>query len=483
MNDFQIGTILSNSYMNNATDLAFASTLEQAQLIKERKISPLELTELYLARIEKYNPSLGCFYYVARESAIADAKHKTEQLAQTLDTKYLPPFFGVPIGIKDLRSVANMPITYGIAALKEQIATYDEAIITKIKEAGFIILGKTATSQLGSFPFTEPEGFDPTRNPWNLDYTPGGSSGGSAAAVAAGLCSIALGGDAGGSIRGPAACCNLVGIKPSRGRISMAPVGDRLSGLGTLGALTRTVADAAAFLDIASGYVVGDPYWLAKPKVPFSASIKQSVPPLKIGFVTSFDPIGEVAPECQKSIEQIIQSLVEMGHTAIPQQIDASSIIEPFKMVWATAVASSGIPETALSPLNQWVLAQSGAAGEYVQAVTQMQLFARQLVSLFTQIDVLVAPTYMHPAIKIGAWADLSHETSLEKIVNWIFPNPPFNVTGQPVVNIPAGFDDNGVPLGVQLIGKPTSEATIFALASQLEQNQPWSQMRPEQFV
>jgi len=469
--------------MTNATDLAFASTLEQAKLIKERKVTPLELTELYLARIAKYNPHLGCFYHVAKDIAIADAQAKTEQIAQTLDTNYLPPFFGVPIAIKDLKSVAGMPISYGITALKDQIAKYDEGVITKIKQAGFIILGKTATSQLGSFPYTEPEGFEPTRNPWNLDYTPGGSSGGSAAAVAAGLCSIALGGDAGGSIRGPAACCNLVGIKPSRGRISFAPVGDRLSGLGTHGILTRTVADAAAFLDIASGYMVGDPYWLAKPKIPFLATTRQALPPLKIGFSTTFAPVGEAAPECQKSVMEIVENLKTMGHTAIPQEIDLSSLIEPFKRVWATAVSSSGIPEEALSPMNQWILTLGGTGGEYLQAVTQLQLFSRQLVSLFAQIDVLVVPTYMHPAIRVGEWSDLTPEETLAKIINWIFPNPPFNVTGQPVINIPAGFDKNGVPLGVQLVGKPTSEATVIALASQLEALQIWTQKRPPQFV
>ena len=181
----------------NLIDLAFTSALEQAKLIRDRQITPLELTELYLSRIEKYDSQLGCFYHVAHESAIADAQQKTEQLAQTSDTSELPPFFGVPIGIKDLKSVADMPISYGVLALKEQIATFDEGVVTKIKQAGFIILGKTAAAQLGSFPYTEPEGFAPTRNPWNLDFTPGGSSGGSAAAVAAGLCPISLGGDGG----------------------------------------------------------------------------------------------------------------------------------------------------------------------------------------------------------------------------------------------------------------------------------------------
>lgn len=467
----------------NPDNLAFTSALEQAKLIRERQVTPLELTQLYLSRIEKYNPRLGCFYHVAQEIAIAEAQEKTEQLSQTVDTRYLPPFFGVPIGIKDLKSVANMPITYGIAALKEQMAKYDEGVVTKIKQAGFIILGKTATSQLGSFPYTEPEGFAPTRNPWNLDYTPGGSSGGSSAAVAGGLCPIALGGDGGGSIRNPASCCGLVGLKPSRGRISLAPVGDRLSGLGTHGILTHTVADAAAFLDIASGYITGDPYWLDAPEIPFLAATQQKLAPLKIGYITSWLPLGEPSPECQQSVTKIVKQLEEMGHQVIPQAIDLTPLIQPFTTVWMTAVAASGIPPEALSPMNQWILAQSGSAGEYLQAVTQMQLFARQLVSVFDQIDVLIASTNMHPAIKIGAWGNLSPEDTFQNIMDWIFPCPAFNVTGQPVINIPAGFDSNNVPLGVQLVGKPNDETTIIALASQLEKKaQASGQLRPEGF-
>ena len=466
----------------NLTDLAFTSTLEQARLIKERQITPLELTELYLSRIEQYDTQLGSFYHVARDSAIADARAKTEQIAQTVDTSYLPTFFGVPIGIKDLKSVANMPISYGIPALKEQIATYDEGVVSKIKQAGFIILGKTATAQLGSFPYTEPEGFPPTRNPWNLAYTPGGSSGGSAAAIAAGFCSIALGGDAGGSIRGPASCCNLIGLKPSRGRISLAPVGDRLSGLGTHGILTRTVADAAAFLDIAAGYTVGDPYWLPNPAVSFVNATQEPLSPLKIGWVSSFLPLGEPHPECQQAVATIVKQLETMGHQIAPQTLDLSALIEPFTLIWASAVAASGIPTAALSPMNQWVLTQSGTAGEYLQAVTQMQLFSRQIVSLFTQIDVLVALTYMHPVIKVQEWIDLDPEAIFQKIVNWIFPCPAFNATGQPAINLPAGFDSQNLPVGIQLIGQPSGEATIIALAAQLEQIGDWSQQRPPQF-
>src|SRR4028118_1261494 len=203
--------------MNKHLDLAFASALEQAQLIRRREVSPLELVELYLERIQCLDRQLGSYFTVAAEQALADAKAKTEQLSKS-DISELPPFFGVPIAIKDLNSVEGIRCTYGTPVLMDKIAAYTDGVVMRIKHAGFTILGKTATSELASLPYIEQPGFPPTRNPWNLDYTAGGSSGGAAAAVAAGLTSIAQGSDAGGSIRGPAFCCGLVGVKPARAR-------------------------------------------------------------------------------------------------------------------------------------------------------------------------------------------------------------------------------------------------------------------------
>ncbi|HBY81251.1 MAG TPA: amidase, partial [Cyanobacteria bacterium UBA11148] len=277
----------------NQVDLAFTPALDQAQLIRTRQISPLELVQLYLGRIEQFDSQLGSYFTVAAEMAVAEAIAKTEQLAQTSDISELPPFFGVPISIKDLNAVEGIPCSYGTPILKDKIANFDDGVVTRIKQAGFIILGKTATSELGSLPYTEPPGFPPARNPWNLDYTPGGSSGGAAAAVAAGLCAIAQGSDGGGSIRGPAFCCGLVGIKPARGRVSHAPVGDRQSGISTNGCLARTVADAAALLDVISGYIPGDPYWLPDPEISFLDATRQAPDPLRIAFTTTVYPIGE----------------------------------------------------------------------------------------------------------------------------------------------------------------------------------------------
>lgn len=464
----------------NSHSLAFTPALEQAKLIRSRQISPLELVELYLERINQFDPQLGSFFYIAAETARSDAQHKTEQLAQTSQDSELPPFFGVPIAIKDLNAVKGMPLTYGNPALKDNIANYDEGIVTRIKMAGFTILGKTATSEFGSLPYTEPMGFPPTHNPWHLDYTPGGSSGGAAAAVAAGLSPIAQGSDGGGSIRGPAFCCGLVGIKPSRGRVSYAPVGDMQSGIATNGVLARTVADAAALLDVISGYIPGDPYWLPPPETTFLAATHQPHRQLKIAFSTNIAPIGEAAPICQQAVNSTAKILESMGHILEPGCPDFSELVEPFTKIWQAGVSSVGLPIPAMSLMNQWLAGQSGSAGDYLQAVHQMQIISRKIVSFFADFDVLLLPTYMHEVITIGEWADLSPEETLQKIINWIAPCPPFNASGLPAIALPTGFDRNGLPVGIQLVGKPAQEATLITLAAQLEIAQPWIHNYPQ---
>ncbi|MFB8791066.1 MAG: amidase [Potamolinea sp.] len=463
----------------NKLELAFTPALEQAQLIRKREISPLELVELYLERIQRLDSQLGSYFTVAAEQALAEAKAKTKQLL-TSNISELPPFFGVPIAIKDLNSVEGIRCTYGTPILKDKIAAHTDAVVMRIKHAGFTILGKTATSELGSLPYTEPPGFPPARNPWNLEYTPGGSSGGAAAAIAAGLTPIAQGSDAGGSIRGPAFCCGLVGIKPSRGRVSYAPVGDHQNGIASNGPLARTVADAAALLDVMSGYITGDPYWLPNPETSFFAATRQTLPQLKIAFTTSVPPLGNAAEICQQNVTKTVQLLTEMGHIVDQACPDFTGLIEPFKKVWAAGVTATGIPTQALSPMNRWIAEQSGSAGEYLQAVAQMQMVARRIVGFFETFDVLVLPTYLHPSIRIGEWADLSPEDTLDKIISWIGPCPPFNASGLPAIAIPTGFDDStGLPVGVQLVGRPAAESTLIALAAQLEARNKTSNLRP----
>jgi amidase len=466
--------------MTNNLDLAFTSALEQAQLIRRGEISPLELVQLYLDRIEKFNGKLNCYYTVAAEMALADAHAKTEQLAQTDNRADLPLFFGVPISVKDLNSVAGLPCSYGSLALKERIATYDDGLVTRLKQAGLIILGKTATSEFGCLPYTEPLGFAPTRNPWNLDYTPGGSSGGAAASVAAGLSAIAQGSDGGGSIRGPAFCCGLVGIKPSRGRISFAPVGDYQSGIATNGPLARTVADAAALLDVMSGYTVGDPYWLDSPAISFLEATRQVPPSLKIGYASTVIPDLQPDPICQQQLEETVDLLESLGHILEPTRPDFSSMVEPFTKIWQAGAASVTVPTEFLSPFSRWLAAEAGSAGDYLRAVQKIQLISRDIVAFLLDFDVLLLPTYLHPPITIGEWADLNPTETVDKIIRWIAPCPLANASGLPAIALPTGFTPEGLPLGIQLVGRPGAELTLIAIASQLETAKPWSDLLPK---
>ena len=465
--------------MNN---LALTPALELAQLIRQRQISPLELTQFFLLRIERFDSQVGSFFHIASESAIADARAKTEQLAKTSDPNQLPPFFGVPTAIKDLNAVAGMPISYGVAALKENMCTYDESAVTRMKQAGFILLGKTATSELGSFPYSETPGFAPTRNPWNLDYTAGGSSGGAAAAIAAGFCPVAQGSDGGGSVRGPASCCGLVGIKPSRGRVSFAPVGDYQSGIAVIGPLARNVRDAAALLDVLSGYTTGDPYWLPDPETSFLESVNQSLPSLRIAFAYSVPPFADADAVCQQGVNTTVKHLEFLGHRVEPACFDAQDLIEPLTKIWQSGVAAAGLPLEILSPVNRWLGEQNLSAGDYLQAVRQMHLVSRQIVGFFENFDVLVLPVYRHQPIKIGQWADLSTAETVQKIIDWIATCPPCNASGLPAIALPVGQDQLGLPIGVQLIGKPADEATLIALAAQLEAINTELPKLPEKF-
>ncbi|MBE9181558.1 amidase [Oculatella sp. LEGE 06141] len=469
----------------NPVDLAFASALDQAQLIRDGEVSPVELTELYLERIQRLNPTLGSYFTVAVESALADAKVKTEAIAHCRDRATLPPFWGVPISIKDLNAVAGLPCTYGSQVLKGNMVDYDDAVVARIKQAGFIILGKTATPEVGSMPFTEPDGFPPARNPWNVDYTPGGSSGGAAAAVAAGLCSVAQGSDGGGSVRGPASCCGLVGIKPSRGRISSAPVGERLSGMATNGPLARTVADAAALLDVMSGYVTGDPYWLPAPNPCFldvarRGSQRGADRPLRVAVAMTLPSVAEtIDPVCEKAVLDTVQRLQDFGHHVEPACPSVAGLADPFTVVFRGGIAAAGIPAEAMNAVNRWFMSFADSNGDFLRALAEVQIMARRITAFFDTYDLLLTPTYMSPPIRVGEWANLDPATVVQNVVQWIAPCPPFNASGQPAIAIPAGFSPAGLPIGVQIVGRPAAESTLIAIAAQLEAANPWSHLRP----
>ncbi len=452
----------------NDVDLLLTSALAQAELIRQKQISPIELLNLYLARIDRLDPQIGAFFHVARTSAIQTAQAQTDLLTKQTD---LPPLFGLPIGIKDLNPVAGMPCSYGVAALKDQLATINDSIVLLLRQAGCNILGKTAISELAALPFSETPGFAPTRNPWNLAHTAGGSSGGAAAAVASGMLPFAHGDDGGGSLRGPAHCCGLVGIKPTRGRVSDAPVGDRITGLAARGPIARNVADAAALLDAMAYRLPGDPYLFPAVTDSFLAAAHQAPGRLKIAVCKSFPPFTDIDATYSVAIDLTADILSNLGHQMCEIELDIQTAVEPFMTVWQTAIAAAGIPATALGEFNQWLISRSGSAADYLNALYSLQAISRQVVARWQEFDVLLAPVYLHSTISIGAWADLSPEKLLRKICDWTAPCPLFNATGQPVIVIPVALEpQTNLPIGIQLVGNLGAEAQLISLAAQLEQ-------------
>jgi amidase len=451
-------------------DLILTSALQQAELIRRKQISPIELLDLYLAKIDRLNPQIGAFFHVARESAIQTAQAQTNLLTQQNPSE-LPPLFGLPMGIKDLNPVAGMPCSYGVAAFKDQPATSDDSIVLLLRQAGCNIVGKTAISELAALPFTETLGFAPTRNPWNLAHTAGGSSGGAAAAVAAGMLPFAHGDDGGGSLRGPAHCCGLVGIKPTRGRVSDAPVGDKLSGLAARGPIARSVIDAAALLDAMSHRLPGDPYLFPTQSHSFQAAATQSPGQLKIAVCKSFLTFTNLDPAYNAAVDRTADLLSDLGHQVSAIELDMQSLIAPFTTVWQTAIAAAGVPTAALGEFNQWLISRSGSAADYLKALYAMQAISRQMVARWQDFDVLLSPVYMHSTIPIGAWADLAPQQMFDKICGWTAPCPLFNATGQPAIVLPIALEpQTNLPIGVQLVGNLGAEALLISLAAQLEQ-------------
>src|SRR5438067_12753956 len=291
------------------TDLAFASALELEGLIRRKDVSPVELVELYGTRIEKLNHELNAFVTLTLDRALDEAREAELRIGEGHE---LPPFLGVPISIKDLNDTAGIRTTQGSAAFAERVPDTDDDVVAALKRAGFIILGKTNTPEFGNGPWTEPLAFGPTRNPWDTERTPGGSSGGAAAALAAGLSPIAQGSDGGGSIRIPSSCCGLFGIKATRGRV--AGPSRPASLLSTNGPIARTVADAAAMLDVISRRSLGDSWWIGPNATPFLEEAGKAPEKLRIAFTTS-PPLGvDVVPGNVEAIRDAARLLEDLGH-------------------------------------------------------------------------------------------------------------------------------------------------------------------------
>ena len=468
------------------SDLMFRPAGELAGMVRSGEVTARELVEISLARIEELNPQLNAFVEVDAERALAAAEE-----IRPGDER---PFAGVPVAIKNNRAVSGLRLTYGCSLMAEYVADYDHNVTRRLRDAGFVIVGSTTLPEYGILPVSEARIFGPTRNPWDLQRTPGGSSGGAAAAVASGMVPVAHGNDGGGSIRIPAACCGLVGLKPTRGRVSPAPeLGD--SALGIDGMLTRTVTETAAILDVLSGYEPGDATWAPPPSEPFAAVASREPGRLRIA-ATTLPPVPDavVDPLCSQAVDDAAELLRSLGHevqeVVPPWQQDG--LRELFGVVFSNHIALSiaysgmvaGREPTAedMEPMS-WAIysmVQQLNAVQGMGAATQLQAFARRLVAFLEPYDALLTPALAERPLPLGTLDTAAPEPMSTFTRSGLFTpfTPVFNAGGQPGISLPLYEGEDGLPLAVQLVGRPAGEAALLALAAQLEEASPWADRR-----
>jgi len=453
--------------------IAFLPALEQARLVRERTVSPVELVEEYLARIERLDPELNAYVTVCADEALAQAKAPLDG-----------PFAGVPHPIKDLVDTAGIRTTYSCKAFASNVPAEDAELARRIRAAGFVVLGKTNTPEFGTTAVTESELNGICRNPWDTSRTPGGSSGGAAAAVAAGLAPIAQGSDGGGSIRIPASCCGLFGLKPTRGRTSPAPRGDAY-GFSVAGSLARTVADAAAFLDAIAGPKPGDQYVAPPPQRPFAEEVGAPPGRLRVALVLEPPTQGRVDPVSVAASRDAAALLEQLGHdvdeVSIPWQSD--DLGELFAIVWQTIPTLYAVSDHAqLEPLNAEFLAraETTSSADYVQAYTQLQRYGRRVAEFCAGYDVVLTPTLAVPPVPVG-WIREPEDPweQYARAIEFTPFTPAVNVAGLPAASLPLSWTEDGLPIGVQLIASFGGEALLFRVSAQIEEARPWAERRP----
>lgn len=449
--------------------IAFRPALEQAAAIRRGEIGARELAELYLERIDRFNPLLNAFWITTPEIALAN-----NVLVRT------GPLANVCVSIKDLVPLAGHRHTLGSRALSENTASIDGFVVQRLREEGCRILGKTTTPEFGGRPVTDYGLHGACRNPWNQEHTAGGSSGGAASALAAGLCAMSHGSDGGGSVRVPAACCGVVGLKPSRGRISQGPeVGEAWSGLLTDGVLARTVADAAAGLDAMVGHLLGDPYW-AETSERFLDAI--TLPPrrLRVAFTTHAQVT--VDPEIVECVRRVANACESFGHKVVEDGPATAELRDPQVTLFAASMGALPVQDlTLLDPVNVRTIeyGRGISAADYLRGLAEVHRLSRQIITFWDNHDILITPTVTRPAPRVGEMGS-DPRTAGDEHLDWLSFTYPYNCTGQPAISLPLGMHSSGLPIGVQLVGRPRGDVEVLALGAQLEKMLPWSDQIPE---
>ncbi len=466
-------------------DLLFRPAQELAAAVRGGELGALELCDHALGRIDALDDRVGAFVEVDAEGA--------RTAAAAIGPGDGRPFAGVPIAIKDNRAVAGLRLTYGARFMGELRPDYDHVVVRRLRAAGFVVVGKTSLPEWGILPVTEPSRFGPTRNPWDLERTPGGSSGGAGAAVAAGLVPLAHGNDGGGSLRIPAACCGLVGLKPQRGRVSLAPeVGE--SFLAQDGVLTRTVAETAALLDVLAGPEPGDASWAPPPPEPFAVAAAREPGRLRIALSLR-PPLDEAPlhPAHEAAARDAAELLAGLGHEVVEAEppLESQGLLALFtaqfaplvclQIAYAGLLAGREPAEEDLEPLSfaLWRLARGLDAIEYAAALTRLQAVGRAAVTWAAGFDAVLSPALAEPPLPLGT-IDAAAPDPLASFARSAQFTPYAalaNVSGSPAVALPLG-EHEGLPVGVQLTGQPAGEGPLLALAAQLEAARPWAARR-----
>jgi amidase len=461
------------------SELHDLTALEQGAAIRSGEVSPVELVEHYLERVGRLDESLGAFVTVTADRAREAAARASGD----------GPLAGVPTAIKDLNSTAGVRTTYGSAIFADFVPDFSDELVLRIEGAGLVSLGKTNTPEFGTPCYTEPDVAPPAVTPWDTTRMAGGSSGGAAAAVAAGLVAVAQGSDGGGSIRIPASCCGLVGLKPTRGRISGSPMYGDVTGLATAGPLARTVRDAAALLDVMAGRAVGDPFWAPEEARPFLEACDRAPGRLRIArFATPVIAEAEVDPECVRAWDDAGHLLASLGHEVVDIEPPLPRESVPvFEISWAVLTALSTVnlsldDKARLRPLTRWL----GEWGERITgpqfglALGELRRVAARTLADLQPYDAVLTPTLATPPLPVGALRDdddpAADFEAQKRFTPW---TSIWNVTGSPAVSLPLHHTPEGLPVGVMLAARPGDEATLLSLAAQVEAAAPWHDRHP----
>ncbi len=449
------------------------SALEQASLIRRGLLSSVELTRAYLERIARLDGKTSAFVHVMPERALAEAKAFDRREAEGA-----PPFWGVPTAVKDLNAAKGSYTRFGSRAFERLFTPVDDATTAQLRRAGFVIVGKTATSELGTLPVTEPDIHPPTRNPWDLARTPGGSSGGAGAAVAAGLVPIAQGSDGAGSIRIPAALNHLVGIKPSRGRVENSYGMDDRHIIYTCGPIARTVRDASGMLDAMAGLTVGKPHWAPRPSAPYLELCERAPRKLRLRVLTA-SHLTETDPEIAEATMRIARLAESFGHE-VKEGAPQGGTLEEFLPVWQRMASEAPVHDWSLTqPVTRW-LADKGRDVTPEQMRVLAERMSATVLGWFGDADAWITPAVAVAPPFVGEWKGLPPEQAFARAARLGAFTAGFNVSGQPAVSIPAGISRAGHPMGVQIAGRANDEETILALARQIERDAPWEDAWPD---